>query len=308
VHKPKARTIAAPSVADLQRQVRILTRELKEARDQQTATADLLRVISQSTFDLQTVLDTLTESAARLCSADNGVIFRRDGDIYRFSANYGFSPEAVRYALEHPLRPSRSSMTGRVALEGRAIHIPDVLADPEYRATEYQQIFGYRTNLGAPLLRDGTAIGVFSLTRNEVKPFTDEQIELVSTFADQAVIAIENARLFNETKEALERQTATAEVLQVINSSPGDLAPVFDAILEKARSLCGAALGSLQLYDGSKFRAVAVHGLPEAFADRLRQGFQPRPQYAGPALAGRRALRSGPRPGRNRRPDVTRRI
>jgi PAS domain S-box-containing protein len=254
-----------------------LLNELRESLQRQTATADVLKIISRSTFDLQTVLDTLAESAARLCSADNGVIFQRDGDLYRFGANYGFSPEAVRHALEHPLRPGRGSMTGRVALEGRAIHIPDVLADPEYRAAEYQQIFGYRTNLGVPLLREGSTIGVFSLTRNEVRPFTEEQIELVSAFADQAVIAIENARLFNETKEALERQTATAEVLQIINSSPGDLAPVFETILEKAHSLCAVAHGALLLHEGEKFRAVALRGLPEAIAARLRQGFVPGP-------------------------------
>ena len=175
-----------------------LLNELRKSLQRQTATADVLKVISRSTFDLQTVLDTLTQSAAQLCLADNGVIFQRDGDLYRFSANYGFSSDAVRYALEHPLRPSRSSMTGRVALEGRTVHIPDVLADPEYSATEYQQVFGYRTNLGVPLLREGSTIGVFSLTRNEVKPFTDKQIELVTTFADQTVIAIENARLLND--------------------------------------------------------------------------------------------------------------
>src|SRR5262249_23178351 len=154
-------------------------------------------------------------------------------------------PEAVRYALGHPLRPSRSNLTGRVALEGRAVHIADVLADPEYRATEYQHVFGYRTNLGVPLLRDGSTIGVFSLTRQEVKPFTEEQIELVTTFADQAVIAIENARLLSELRqrtddltESLEQQTATSEVLQVISCSPGDLQPVFATMLEKAVRIC----------------------------------------------------------------------
>src|SRR4029079_5972180 len=128
----------------------------------------------------------------RLCAADKGVIFLRDGEIFRMRANFGFSSEAERYALDHPLRPGRDSSTGRVALEGTASHIPDVLAAPEYRATGYQQAFGYRTNLGVPLLREGTTIGVFVLTRDEVDPFTDKQIELVTTFAAQAVIAIEN--------------------------------------------------------------------------------------------------------------------
>src|SRR5262249_46949555 len=162
----------------------------------------------------------------------NGVIFQRDGDVYRFAANYRFSPEAVRYALEHPLSPSRSSMTGRVALEGRPIHIPDVMADPEYGAADYQQIFGYRTNLGVPLLRESDTIGVFSLTRNEVKPFTAEQIELVTTFADQAVIAIENARLLSELRESLQQQTATADVLKVISRSAFDLQTVLDTLLQ----------------------------------------------------------------------------
>jgi len=127
-----------------------LLNELRESLQQQTATADVLKVISRSTFDLHMVLKTLTESAAKVCAADKGVIFQQDGELYRFGANYGFSREAEEYALEHPIRPDRGSLTGRVALERRAIHLPDVLADPEYRATDYQKVFGYRTNLGVP--------------------------------------------------------------------------------------------------------------------------------------------------------------
>ena len=256
-----------------------LLSELRESLEQQTATADVLKVISRSTFDLQTVLDTLVELATRLCVADKGAISMRQGDAYRVDAKYGFSREAEQYAAEHPLWPDRGSVTGRAALEGRTIHIPDVLADHEYRATGYQKAVGIRTGLGVPLQREGTTIGVFALTREKVNPFTDKQIELVTTFADQAVIAIENARLLSELRqrtadltESLEQQTATSEVLQVISSSPGQLEPVFEAMLENAVRISGAKFGNLFLREGDFFHIGATtRSAPPAYVDYLRR-------------------------------------
>src|SRR5262249_21724947 len=161
--------------------------------------------------------------------------------------------------------------------EGKAIHVPDALADPEYQATGYQQAFGYRTILGVPLQREGSTIGVFILTRDEVNPFTDKQIELATTFADQAVIAIETARLFDEVQartrelsESLEQQTATSEVLKVISTSSGELEPVFETMLANAVRICGAAFGNLWLREGDGFRIGATHGTPKAYADYVR--------------------------------------
>jgi signal transduction histidine kinase/DNA-binding response OmpR family regulator len=243
-----------------------LLRELRESLQQQTATADVLKVISRSTFDLQAVLDTLTESAARLCESDTAFIFRGDGTSYRLAANYGYPADYEEYMKRQSIEPGRATLVGRTALECKIIHIPDVLADPEYVWWESQQRGSFRTMLGIPLLRKGLPIGVLALTRFTVRPFTDKQIELVKTFADQAVIAIENVRLFDELNESLEQQTATSEVLKVISSSPGELEPVFKAILKNAVRICQASFGNLLLYEADMFRHVALHNAPTAWA------------------------------------------
>src|SRR5262249_8865055 len=200
-----------------------LLNELRQSLEQQTATADVLKVISRSAFDLQTVLDTLTASAARLCDADFAFIFQRFGDLFHLAATHGFSGDFIEYQKQNPIPLGRGSLTGRTALERKMVHIPDVLQDPEYTWTKSIELAQYRTMLGIPLLREGVPIGVIALLRRTVRPFTDKQIELVTTFADQAVIAIENVRLFDEVQartrelsESLEQQTATSEVLKVI--------------------------------------------------------------------------------------------
>jgi GAF domain-containing protein/CheY-like chemotaxis protein len=253
-----------------------LLNELRQSLQQQTATADVLKVISRSAFDLQTVFDTLVESAVRLCEADNAFIWRRDGEVYRIAANHSFSHEFEEYMQHNPISPGRGSVTGRAALEGKVVHIPDVEADPEYTLTEAKQLGRFRTMLGVPLLREGIPVGVIALTRIIMRPFTDKQIELVSTFADQAVIAIENVRLFDEVQarteelsEALEQQTAASEVLRVISSSPGELEPVFETILKNAVHFCEAKFATLFLCDTDAFRAVATHNAPPAYVKAL---------------------------------------
>ena len=256
-----------------------LLNELRESLQQQTATADVLKVISRSTFDLQTVLDTLVDSAARLCEADMASVTRPRGanDAHYHVAHYGFSPEWFELMQTNPLQPGRATLIGRTLLEGRTVHIPDVLADPEYGA-KHQQQGAFRAALGVPMLRDGIAIGVFMIARRTPRPFTNKQIELATTFADQALIAIENVRLFDEVQartrdlsEALEQQTATSEVLGVISSSPGELTPVFNSMLVNATRICGAKFGVLFLTEGDGFRSVAMHGLPPAHAEERRR-------------------------------------
>ena len=251
-----------------------LLNELRESLQQQTATADVLKVISRSTFDLQPVLDTLTESAARLCDAEMAAIAREKDAAFYYATSYGFPADYLEFVkgIAHPV--NRGSVIGRTMTEGKAVQISDVLSDPEYAYLESQKKGGFRTMLGVPLLREGNPIGVLLLARSSVRPFTPKQIELVSTFADQAVIAIENVRLFEEVQartrelsESLEQQTATSEVLKAISSSPGTLEPVFHSMLENATRLCAAKFGNLYLCEGDAFRTVAMHNVPPAFAE-----------------------------------------
>jgi GAF domain-containing protein len=247
-----------------------LLNELRESLQQQTATADVLKVISRSTFDLKAVLGTLTESAAQLCGAEMAAIARRgNGNAYYYATTYNWPAEASEFLKSVPHEPGRDSTIGRCLLEGKTVQIPDVLADAEYSMLETQQKAGYRTTLGVPLLREGSPIGAIGLTRTQVNPFTDKQIELVTTFADQAVIAIENVRLFDEVQkrtaelqESLEYQSATSEVLNVISRSPTNARPVFDAIVESAARLArqrSAWSGSTTVISSTMSRVTISH-------------------------------------------------
>src|SRR5205807_2255419 len=216
-------------------------------------------------------------------AAECAFIFRREGGVRHLAAGHGFSDEYRAFIEANPIPPGRNTLIGRVALTGQTVHLPDCLADPEYGWSESQKIGGFRTMLGVPLLREGSPIGVLALTRSQVEPFSDREIGLVTTFADQAVIAIENVRLFDEVQartrelsEALEQQTATSEVLRVISSSPGELKSVFEAMLENAVRICEAKFGVLYRYDGKLFHPEALVGAPQALVEfhQKRGAFQ----------------------------------
>jgi signal transduction histidine kinase len=255
-----------------------LLNELRESLAQQTATADVLKVISRSTFDLQTVLDTLVESAARLGEADTASINRLQEEGYQQLASCGFSNPYREFMTRHPVSKGRGTLVGRTMIEGRTVHIHDALADPEYKFREAQEIGGFRTMLGVPLMREEMPIGVLALTRSAVRPFTDRQIELMESFADQAVIAIENVRLFDEVQartaelsKALEQQTATAEVLKVISRSAFDLQTVLETLVASAARLCDADKAFIARLEGAGYRLAASFGFTTEFERFMEQ-------------------------------------
>ena len=260
-----------------------LLNELRESLQQQTATADVLKVISRSTFDLQAVLDTLVESAARLCDAELANIWRPRGTSFHLAASYAVSGkhregfDNAEYLRSIAIQPGRGSIVGRTLLEGKTVHVYDVQADPEYELRGVLALGNYRTTIGVPLLREATPIGVIFLSRTRVEPFTQQQIDLATTFADQAVIAIENVRLFDEVQartddlaESLQQQTATADVLKVISRSTFDLTIVLQTLVESAARLCDAEAATItRQKDGRLVRAEAYGYSPE-FLEQLR--------------------------------------
>jgi class 3 adenylate cyclase/putative methionine-R-sulfoxide reductase with GAF domain len=275
-----------------------LLNELRQSLDQQTATSDVLKVISRSTFDLQPVLDALVETAAKLCAADMASIATRDGEVYRVKANYALNTEWNALVRTLSFRPGRDTVTGRTLLERQTVQIADITTDPEYALSAAASVGKIRTVIGVPLLRGGDPMGVMQLARSRNEPFTERQIELIGTFADQAAIAIENARLLNELRQrtdeletSLEYQTATSDVLKVISGSVFDLRKILEFVAETAARLCAAKQVGIFLLEGDVYRFTVSFGLTPAYREiEERLALRPGPE----TLVGRVALAGEP--------------
>jgi GAF domain-containing protein len=260
-----------------------LLSELRESLEQQTATSEVLKVISSSQGDLEPIFQAMLENAVRICDASFGMLFRNDGGLMNAEAMVGVPPQFAEFWRRGPQRPGPRSAFARTIEKRQIVHIADVKIEPAY--VEGEPVFvaavnlgGFRTLLNVPMLKENEVIGVIAIYRPEVRPFSDKEVELLSNFAAQAVIAIENARLLNELRESLQQQTATADVLTVISSSPGTLDPVFSTMWAKATELCGASYSTLWLHVGDGFRTAAIHGdLPPAWIEQWRSGAIYRP-------------------------------
>src|SRR5262245_6734787 len=281
---PRAPRQDSPFVGDLQAKLDACTRQLNEALERENATAEVLRIVSSSPGDLEAVFRNLLGNATRLCVADFGFMFQYDDGAFRLMAQPGADQAYVEYMQREPLHPGPKTLLGRIAKLKAPVQIEDLAGSQGYLdrdplVTVAVEQGGVRTLFGVPMIRKKELIGTIVLYRTEVRAFTDKQIDLLQNFAAQGVIAIENTRLLNELRQSLEQQTATSDVLSVIASSPGELQPVFDAMLANATRLCNAKFGTLTLYDGEAFRNVALHNVPPEYADiRLREPFRPHPK------------------------------
>ena len=264
------------SSAALAKKLAAKTRELAAAHERETAASNVLQVISSSPSDLEPVFKTILENATRICGAKFAILRLREGENFRLAAMHNPAPAYAELRDRQPLyRPPPGSGFARALATKRVVHIADMMAEPNYPAHDGfigVDATGFRTSLTVPMLKEGEVVGGIGIQRQEVRPFTDKQIELVQNFANQAVIAIENTRLLNELRESLEQQTATSEVLQTISSSPGELEPVFRTMLEKATRICEAEFGNLFLYENGAFREVSKVGTLVHFQEFLKQG------------------------------------
>jgi GAF domain-containing protein len=286
-----AQAVIAIQNVHLFTQLQTRNRELTETLEQQTATGEILRVISSSPTDVQPVFDTIARSAAQLCEAEFCFVFRFDGALLHLVAHHGLTPEGIE-ALNRawPLAPGRGTVAGRAVLARGVAQIPDVHADPDYLMGAVAVAATFRSTVAVPMMREGLPIGVITVLRPHPGLFSDSQVALLQTFADQAVIAVENVRLFTEVEtrnreltETLEQQTATGEILRVISSSPTDVQPVFDSIAQSARRLCEGTVCQVFQYDGEILHFVAGHGQTAEAREAVRRAFSKPPDRGSAA-------------------------